>query len=183
MFEFFLFAAGVALAWFFIRKRVGFHSQKPEDFDGTVPAFDIRTHLSGPIDCEGVIYGPTGRIASSFVAKMNGDWRGANGTLSEDFTYSGGSVQQRKWNLSLGNDGRFTATADDIIGTATGIQTGKSVRMKYMIRLPEGSGGHVLSVTDWMYLMDNGNIINRSEMRKFGIKVAELVATMRPTTA
>ena len=31
--------------------------------------------------------------------------------------------------------------------------------------------------------LDNGNIINRSEMRKFGFKVAELVATMRPTTA
>ncbi|MGJ8583992.1 MAG: DUF3833 domain-containing protein [Marinosulfonomonas sp.] len=183
MFEFFLFAASVALVWFFMRNRVGFRSQKPQDFDGTLPAFDIRTHLSGPIDCEGVIYGPTGRVASSFVAKMNGDWRGASGTLSEDFTYSGGSVQHRKWNLSLGNDGRFTATADDILGTAKGVQNGKSVRMEYTIRLPEGSGGHVLSVTDWMYLMDNGNIINRSEMRKFGFKVAELVATMRPTTA
>jgi hypothetical protein len=31
-----------------------------------------------------------------------------------------------------------------------------------------------------MYLMQNGTIINRSQFRKFGIKVAELVATMRP---
>jgi hypothetical protein len=31
-----------------------------------------------------------------------------------------------------------------------------------------------------MYLAPNGNIVNRSQFRKFGIKVAELVATMRP---
>ena len=55
--------------------------------------------------------------------------------------------------------------------------------MKYKIRLPEDAGGHVLSVVDWMYLVDNGTILNRSQMRKFGVKVAELVATMRPAQA
>ncbi|MCP4825901.1 MAG: DUF3833 domain-containing protein, partial [Shimia sp.] len=46
--------------------------------------------------------------------------------------------------------------------------------------LTEEAGGHVLDVTDWMYHTGDGVIINRSQMRKFGIKVAELVATMRP---
>ncbi len=50
----------------------------------------------------------------------------------------------------------------------------------YRIRLAEDAGGHELDVTDWMYLMENGTIMNRSQFRKFGIKVAELVATMRP---
>ena len=45
------------------------------------------------------------------------------------------------------------------------------------------AGGWVLDVTDWMYLMENGTIINRSQFRKFGIKVAELVATMRQVPA
>ena len=31
--------------------------------------------------------------------------------------------------------------------------------------------------------MENGTIINRSQFRKFGIKVAELVATMRRVDA
>ena len=80
----------------------------------------------------------------------------------------------------MGNDGHFTATAEDIIGTGTGRQLGAMVQLSYRIRLPEDAGGHVLDVTDWMYLMENGTILNRSEMRKFGIKVAELIATMRP---
>jgi hypothetical protein len=54
------------------------------------------------------------------------------------------------------------------------------VQLNYKIKLPEESGGHVLDTTDWMYLIENGAIINRSQFRKYGIKVAELVATMRP---
>jgi len=34
-------------------------------------------------------------------------------------------------------------------------------------------------VTDWMYLAPGGTIVNRSQFRKYGIKVAELVATMK----
>jgi hypothetical protein len=49
--------------------------------------------------------------------------------------------------------------------------------------MAESAGGHVLDVTDWMYLMENGTIMNRSQFRKFGIKVAELVATMRKKEA
>ncbi|MEP5089448.1 MAG: DUF3833 family protein, partial [Paracoccaceae bacterium] len=33
------------------------------------------------------------------------------------------------------------------------------------------------------YLTEDGTILNKSEMRKFGIKVAELIATMRPASS
>ena len=55
-----------------------------------------------------------------------------------------------------------------------------NLKLSYRIKLPPEAGGHTLDVTDWMYLVENGTIINRSQFRKFGIKVAELVATMRP---
>jgi hypothetical protein len=80
----------------------------------------------------------------------------------------------------MGEGGRFTATADDVIGTAQGEQSGAVARITYRLRLPPEAGGHVLDVTDWLYLTENGTIMNRSEMRKFGFKVAELIATMRP---
>ena len=60
-----------------------------------------------------------------------------------------------------------------------GIAEGAAVQLKYRIKLDADAGGHVLDVVDWMYVMENGTIMNRSQFRKFGIKVAELVATMR----
>jgi hypothetical protein len=52
--------------------------------------------------------------------------------------------------------------------------------MLYPIKLPEESGGHVLQAIDWMYMTPDGSITNRSQFRKFGFRVAELVATIRP---
>ena len=170
----------LALAPVVHRFTLSFGAQKLEDYRDTGPAFDIQKHLAGPMLSEGVIFGPTGRVAVRFVADMNGDWSGDTGTLSEAFNYASGGTQDRKWFLTMGEEGNFTATADDIIGQAVGRQVGATVQLKYKLRLTEDAGGHVLDVTDWMYLMDNGTIMNRSEMRKFGIKVAELVATIRP---
>lgn len=160
--------------------KTGFHTQRPSHYSDTEPAMDIQRNLSGPLLCDGVIYGPHGRVTSRFTARMQGDWDGDSGTLTEDFSYSSGKTQAREWRLSLGANGHFTAKADDIIGTAKGVQSGATVRMTYRLRLPKDAGGHVLSVTDWMYLLDNGTIVNRSIMRKFGLPVAQLVATMRP---
>jgi hypothetical protein len=162
------------------RRWIGFTAQSPSDFAGQGPVFDPRTHLNGPIQCEGVIYGPFGRVASRFVADMNGTWDGNNGTLTEDFRYDSGLTQARCWTLQLGNDGGIRATAPDVVGDGAGVVCGASVRLRYRVRLAPSAGGHVLEVTDWMYLMENGTIMNRSQFFKWGIKVAELVATMRP---
>ncbi len=161
-------------------RTMTFRSQTSADLAGKGPTFDLRKHLAGPIQCEGVIYGPTGRVASRFVADMQGDWEGNTGTLREVFRYDSGSVQERCWTLSLGNDGAIRAEAPDVVGVGSGQAEGPGVVLRYRIKLADDAGGHVLDVTDWMYLMENGAIMNRSQFRKFGIKVAELVATMRP---
>ncbi len=159
---------------------LSFRAQNPADYAGTGPAFSLQQHLSGDILSEGLIYGPNGKMTNSFVAKMRGEWSGNTGTLSEEFTYSNGKTQSRKWFLTLGEGNTFTAIADDIVGEARGTVSGSTIKMEYQIVLPEDAGGYTLSATDWLYLTESGVIMNKSEMRKFGIKVAELIATMRP---
>ncbi len=157
----------------------GFRAQAPADYAGQEPRFDLREHLNGPILCEGVIYGPLGRVSSRFVADMEARWDGDTGVMTEHFRYDSGATQTREWRLTLGEGGVIRAEAEDVEGTGQGWASGPSVLLRYRIRLPDNAGGHVLDTTDWMYLCDNGTVINRSQFRKFGIKVAELVATMR----
>jgi len=179
-----LLALLVVCALILIKSRLsGFATQRPADFAGKGPRFDPRTHLAGPILCEGVVYGPMGRVSSRFVAEMEGVWTGNTGILTEHFRYDGGLVQDRQWTLHLGNDGSIAAEAPDVVGQGVGRAEGPAVEMRYRIRLAPEAGGHVLDVVDWMYLMENGTIMNRSQFRKFGIKVAELVATMRRVPA
>lgn len=177
---YFLIGAILVIAAFLMKSRfVSFWAQKPADYTEG-PQFDIRERLNGPIVCEGIIYGPTGRVTSRFVADFEASWEGNVGVMKEVFHYDSGSTQHREWRLTLGNDGSIRAEADDLVGPGQGRQQGSAVLLNYRIKLSDDAGGHVLDTTDWMYLMQNGTIMNRSQFRKFGIQVAELVATMRP---
>ena len=181
--KFLLVLAILALIGVFAQRFfTGFGAQQPSDYAATTPVFDIRQNLGGAMISQGVIFGPTGRVATRFVATMQGDWTGDTATLAEEFTYSGGNSQSRQWNITLGQNGAFTATASDIVGLAQGQLSGATLRMTYRLRLTAEAGGHVLDVVDWLYLTEDGTILNKSEMRKFGVKVAELVATIRPAS-
>lgn len=157
-----------------------FAAQRPASYAATAPAFDPTRVLSGTLVSEGVIFGATGRAVSRFVVRMEGRWEGTHGTLTEAFSYDSGRSQHRCWDLTLHDDGSLTATAADIVGEARGIVSGATLRLRYRLRLPADAGGHVLDVVDWLYLMPNGTVMNRSQMHRFGVTLAELVATMRP---
>lgn len=176
----FLLGAVLVLALILLKGRyASFMAQRTSDYpDG--PAFNMREVFNGPIECEGVIYGPTGRVTSRFEADFVASWDGNIGTVREEFRYDSGNVQHRQWKFIMGNDGSIKAEAPDLVGVGTGQQNGSAVQLNYNIKLTEEAGGHVLAVNDWMYMTPNGNVMNRSQFRKFGIKVAELVATMRP---
>ena len=169
----------IAALWLASR-YLSFRAQSPEDYADHGPNFDIREHLNGPLLCEGVIYGPTGRVSSRFVAEFFAEWDGNTGIMREKFRYDSGEVQNREWRLQVDDAGKIKADADDLVGTGKGRQSGSSVKLEYNIQLTESAGGHVLSVVDWMYLLENGVIMNRSQFRKFGFKVGELVANIRP---
>lgn len=157
-----------------------FRAQKIEAYADQTPVFDIREALNGDLVAEGVLYDFRGRVASRFTADLKGEWQGDKGTLTEAFTYSTGTTQNREWQLELGPEGRITGRAADIDGVAEGRQLGSAVTLRYRLILPESLGGHTITATDWMYLVDGGVVVNRAEFRKFGFKVGELIATFRP---
>jgi hypothetical protein len=162
------------------RMAFSFMAQRPADYAETTPAFDLERHLSGALLADGVLYGPTGRVNTRFTAEMQGAWEGGRGRLAEDFRYSTGWEQHREWRIEKLDATRFTATADDVIGVASGQISGSTLLMRYRLQLPERSGGWQLDVTDWLYLGEDGVIVNRSQFRRFGVKLGELVGTIRP---
>ena len=156
-----------------------FKNQKISQFKSDSKIFDIRKVLEGNLVAEGMVYGISGRLSSTFTAQFSGDWANNEGSFIENFQFSTGKNQIRKWNLIIDSNGKIIGTADDIIGKAVGQQYGSAVMLSYKLKLSEDLGGHVIKVIDWMHLLENDTIFNRSEFRKFGFKVGELVATFR----
>jgi len=177
---FFLLGVALVVGLLVLRRRFAdFMGQSAEDYADDMPRFDMREHLNGAMACDGVIFGPMGRVTSTFEADFDISWEGDTCTMKEQFRYQDGSTQDRAWRIVLDGDGKFEAWADDVPGKARGEVAGPAILFNYPIKLPAEAGGYTLSAFDCMYLTKNGTIVNRSQFRKFGFRVAELVATIR----
>ncbi|WP_299027478.1 DUF3833 family protein [uncultured Sulfitobacter sp.] len=161
------------------RRFADFSGQSADDYVEEHPQFDMRAHLDGQMSCDGVIFGPLGRVTSTFEADFDISWEGHVCTMKEQFRYNDGSTQDREWRIELDGSGGFDALAEDVPGKGRGEVAGNAVLFNYPIKLPEDAGGYTLNAFDCMYLTKNGTIVNRSQFRKFGFRVAELVATIR----
>ena len=154
----------------------GCSSITTDDYAANTPKLDIRHYLNGPLEAKGILYDMHGKADLQFHVTMVGKWKGNSGTLTEHFNYSDGRKEDRVWNIQFTDDHNFTATAGDVIGEAQGSQKGNTVNMKYTLNAKRASGDTItLSMDDWMYLLDDKTLINRTKMRKFGLTVGELV--------
>ena len=104
----------------------------------------------------------------------DGTWNGNQGVLDERFTYSDGTTERRVWRLTKHENGRYTGTADDVVGTANGQTRGNAFRWNYTLALPVDGKVYNVDLDDWMYLIDDRVMLNRATMSKFGVRLGEI---------
>ncbi len=56
---------------------------------------------------------------------------------------------------------------------------GNALQWRYTLLLPVDGKTYEVQFDDWMYLMNNEVMLNKSEMRKFGFKLGEVVISFR----
>ncbi len=105
---------------------------------------------------------------------MKAHWNGDTGTLDEDFQYSDGTKSKRVWTIRKKTSGKYIGTAADVIGEASGETAGNAFRWKYTLDLPVDDKTYHVQFDDWMYLMEEGIMLNKSKMSKFGIYLGEV---------
>ena len=151
------------------------NKNQPEDYKNNSPTLDIREYLNGKIKAWGIVESRSGKIIRRFTVNMNGSWKNNEGILDEYFKFDDGELSERKWKIKFKNNHEFTATADDVIGVAKGKQFGNSLQMKYVLDLKMDNGkSYKVNLDDWMYLIDEKTLINKSKIKKFGINFAYL---------
>jgi hypothetical protein len=50
---------------------------------------------------------------------------------------------------------------------------------RYRLNLPVDDSTYEMSMDDWMYLMDEDTLINRTSMSKFGVEVGQVTIFFR----
>ena len=152
----------------------GCAAPQPTDYAAERPVLSLQSYFNGRLQAHGMFQNRAGKVVKRFTVEMNCSWTGDQGVLDEAFTYSDGTTGRRVWKLQALADGRFTGTADDVVGVAQGEQRGNAFHWTYTLRQPVDDKVYEVQMDDWMYLVDNKVMLNRAEMSKFGVRVGEV---------
>ncbi len=157
-----------------------------EQYRAEKPVLDLRQYFSGTLDGWGMFQDRSGKVIKRFHVVIEAGWEGSRGTLDERFTWSdgeaGGNPPRRVWTLTDHGDGRYTGTAGDVVGEARGEAAGNALRWRYVLALPVD--GRIIEVDfdDWMFLVDDKLMLNRSIMSKYGFRLGEVTLSLSRRT-
>ncbi len=141
---------------------------------------DLRNFFKGDIEGWGAVFDYKGQQTRSFSVKIIGTWQTPDkGVLQEWFEFDDGEKTERIWDIVFSNEQLFIGKAKDVIGDADGTQNGNAVNLHYTLRIPYKDSTLDLNMDDWMYLIEENLILNRTTMKKFGFKVGEIVLFMK----
>lgn len=145
-----------------------------DKYASETPVLDLREYFNGTLDAHGIFQDRSGEVVKRFHVLIDASWKGDVGTLDERFTFSDGSTQQRIWTITRHDEKRYSGRADDVVGEATGEARGNALRWRYVLALPVGERVINVDFDDWMFLMDDRVMLNRSVMSKFGFRLGEV---------
>lgn len=155
----------------------GCSSISVKEYKNEKPVLQLESYLNGNIDAYGFFQDRSGKIVKRFKVVMKATWKNGVGTLDEDFIYSDGTKSKRVWTIkNLGNN-KYSGTAADVVGEAKGETAGNAFQWKYTLDLPVDGKNYHVQFDDWMYLMDDNIMLNKSKMYKFGIYLGEVTLT------
>jgi hypothetical protein len=143
-------------------------------YAGQEPTLELRRYFDGTLDAHGIFQDRSGEVVRRFHVVIEASWEGEQGTLDERFTYADGSTQRRVWTIDRLAPGRYVGRADDVVGEARGEARGNALRWRYVLALPVGDRVINVDFDDWMFLMDDTVMLNRSVMSKFGFRLGEV---------
>lgn len=140
----------------------------------SVRELNLEEFFQGRTVAHGQFQDRFGTVRRRFRVDIAGNWDGERLKLVEDFTYSDGSTEQRVWTLVKQGENRWQGTAAGVQGTAEGEERGDTFNWRYTIDLPVENGTMRVSFDDWMWLLEDGRLLNKAYMSRFGVTLGEV---------
>ena len=146
-----------------------------QDFAKTSPAFDPLTFWTGHTHSWGVIENRAGAPTEMVETDCLGEPEGPDGLqMRQTLTESDGTVTHRDWHLRRIAPGQFEAAANDMVGTAHGQAAGRAFHWDWVWAAGGGNPLKHVTMHQWMYLMPDGTMMNRTVVTKLGVTLAQV---------
>lgn len=147
------------------------------------PALNLERFFSKPVKAWGMFQKRSGEVVKRFEVNIESRREGNDLILDERFLYSDGTRERRVWTLTPEGAGKWRGRAGDVVGEAKGEVAGNALRWRYRLSLPVDGAVYEVSMDDWMYLMDEDTLINRTRMSKFGVEIGQVTLFFRRQSA
>ena len=145
-----------------------------DSYANTSPKLDLKTFFDGKLKVYGMVQDMSGNMTRRFTADIDASWEGDTGILDEKFWFDDGEEQIRIWKLKDLGNGDYSGTAGDVVGTAFGSTRGSVFRWQYVLTIPYNDGTLDVKLDDWLYLITEDRLLNRTSINKFGLEVGEI---------
>ena len=137
-------------------------------------SFDLLQYFDGETTAWGLIVDRFGNLQRTFKVRLNGNIDNKQLLLKEYFTYNDGETEYREWIITKTETGTYEGKSKDTIGVAKGKQDGNTMRMVYDTTISVGETDIRVSFDDRFVKADKKVVINRAEILKWGIKIADV---------
>ena len=146
----------------------------PRIYSGQEPEFRIESYFLGETRAWGIVQDRSGEVRRRFTVDMVGAWQGEEFVLKEDFVYADGETDYREWRITPVGEHGYEGRADDINGIAKGEAHGNALNWQYSLDVPIDGETWTFHFNDWMYLHEDGVLVNRATFSKFGFTAGEI---------
>ncbi len=158
----------------------GCASMRVSEFQDGRPILDPAEFFTGRASSSGVMENRGGSPTKRVTTTTLGHWEGATLHLEQDIVLGDAKPQHRSWRIRGLDTHHFAATANDMVGTASGEAYGNVFHWSFTLALSPGNPLANLQMSQWMYLQPDGRtLVNHSTIRKFGLVVAQVSEQFR----
>lgn len=158
---------------------LGCASPRISDYAGAQPTLDLIGYFEGRSEAWGMLQRRGGKLQRHFYAAIEGREEGGKLILDERFEFNDGELQRRVWTFTPQGEGRWSGTAGDVVGEADLRVAGNAIHLRYTLAVPISGRIFHMQMDDWMFLLDERTLVNRTSMRKFGLEAAEITVFFR----
>ena len=148
-----------------------------EKFNNNEPEFILEDYFNGKVEAWGLFHDRFGKLQRQFKVNINGTLNGDQIILDEKFIYDDGEKDRRIWTIDILGQKKYVGRADDVVGVADGEARGNALNWKYELLLKFKDSKIKVDFDDWMFLQERGVLINRAEVKKFGINIGIVTIT------
>ena len=148
-----------------------------DKFKNAKPEFFLEDYFSGKVKAWGLFHDRFGNLKRTFEVDINGTLKSDLLVLDEKFLYDDGEKEQRIWKIKLLGEKQYSGTADDVVGKALGKASGNALNWTYKLNLKIKDSTIMVDFDDWMFLQDNKVLMNRAEVKKWGVTLGVVTIT------